>query len=254
MIKKRILFVDDEPNVVDGLRRLLRKQRQVWHMEFAQSGAEALAKLAEMPFDVLVTDIQMPGMNGAELLERVVQAYPGVARIVLSGHVDETVATRVVSLAHRFLAKPTDADTLIAAVERAGVAQQEIGDERVRAWIGSCRSLPSLPTLYVELMQAAHSDTTNAREIARIISRDMAISAKILQLVNSSFFGLARRISSIEQTVSLLGLVRIRALVLAEHVVRKLMPENAPSGLTINHLWSHSCAVAEVAHRISKLE
>lgn len=253
-MKKRVLFVDDEPNIIGGLKRMLRKHRDVWDMEFATSSSEALAKLAQVPYDVLVTDIQMPIMSGAELLERVVEAYPCMARIVLSGHVDEKVSTRVVGLAHRFLAKPTDAETLFEAVNRACDARETVTDDRARSWVASCRSLPTLPTLYVELTQAANSETSDARSIAAIITRDMAISAKLLQLVNSSFFGLARRISSIERTVAMLGLMRIRGLILTDHVFRKLMPGMAASSLSVEHLWSHSCLVAETARRIAKFE
>lgn len=254
MIKRRVLFVDDEPNIIDGLRRMLRKQRDVWDMEFASSGAEALAKMAVLSVDVLVTDIQMPGMSGADLLERVVQAYPKTARIALSGHVDENIATRVIGLAHRFVSKPADAEALINAIDQSCSLQSEVVDDRLGQWIASCRSLPSLPSLYVELTQAANSETSDARSIAAIISRDMAISAKILQLVNSSFFGIARRISSIEQTVAMLGLVRIRSLVLAEHVFRAFEPGVTAAGISIPGLWRHSCLVAEAARRISRAE
>lgn len=100
MAKTRILFVDDEPNVLDGLRRMLRRHRDEWEMIFAGSGAEALARMAEAPCDVIVTDMKMPGMSGAELLEKVVKVYPGMARIVLSGHIDEANTSRLVKLVH----------------------------------------------------------------------------------------------------------------------------------------------------------
>jgi YesN/AraC family two-component response regulator len=80
----RILFVDDEPNVLAGLKRMLYSLRNEWDMTFVSSGAEALQCLSESPFDVLVTDVRMPGMNGVELLEQVVNLHPGVIRIVLS--------------------------------------------------------------------------------------------------------------------------------------------------------------------------
>ena len=69
-MKHRILFVDDEVNLLLGLRRMLRSQRDVWEVDFAEGGEEALAKLAEQPFDVLVSDMRMPGMDGAAFLSK----------------------------------------------------------------------------------------------------------------------------------------------------------------------------------------
>ena len=61
---KRILFVDDEPKVLEGIQRMLRPMRHEWDMVFAQSGQEALSILAEQPADVVVSDMRMPRMDG----------------------------------------------------------------------------------------------------------------------------------------------------------------------------------------------
>jgi len=70
----RILFVDDEPNVLAGLKRMLYSLRNEWDMKFVTSGAEALQCLSESPFEVLVTDVRMPEMNGIELLQETIEA------------------------------------------------------------------------------------------------------------------------------------------------------------------------------------
>lgn len=253
-MKKRILFVDDDPNLIEGLRRALRSQREVWDMEFVAGGAQALTCMAAAPFDVLVTDMHMPGMDGAELLERVLHDYPSTARIVLTGHADESLTRRAINLAHRCLAKPTDAETLCAAVSESCGAQQIVQDEPLRALVSGCGNLPSAPALYMEITRAAESEMTDARAIGRILSKDMAMCAKILQVVNSSFFGLARRVSSIEQTVSLLGVTRIKALVLSEHLFRQFTSRLKPEQLGIERLWEHSMVVAEIARAISRAE
>lgn len=252
--KKRILFVDDEPNVIEGLRRMLRKQRDAWEMEFVTSARAALERMSAEPFHVIVTDLKMPDMNGAELLEQVVEKYPDTVRIVLSGHADEDMTTRAMRVVHQFLSKPTDAETLKAAVLRASSSSGGLNNGRIRAAVARCDTLPTLPTLYVELTKAIESDTSDARQIAAIISRDLAISAKILQLVNSSFFGLGRRVSSIEQTVSLLGVIRIRGLVLTENIVRQFTPPPSLRQFSTGAFWEHAALVAEVARCISRAE
>ena len=118
MRRRRVLFVDDDPHILEALRDLLRKQRGEWDMAFAASGAEALAALAVEPFDVVVTDLRMPGMDGAALLQEVKSRYPGVARIILSGHAERETVVRSIPVAHRLLAKPCPADVLREAISR----------------------------------------------------------------------------------------------------------------------------------------
>jgi HD-like signal output (HDOD) protein len=254
MAKTRILFVDDEVNILEGLQRMLRAQRNEWDMVFVNSGTDALARMAEAPFDVIVTDAQMPSMNGAELLERVVAQYPATARIVLTGHTNEQNATRVVKLVHQFLSKPTDAEALKVAVARACVASKSGANSQVRAIAASLGALPSTPELYVQLSKLAASEGANAHDIAQVISKDPAVSAKVLQLVNSSFFGLGRRISSIEQTVALLGVVRIKTLVLSSQITEEFRPARPVPGFSAKTLLRRSTITAEFAQAVVRAE
>jgi len=105
-IKKRILFVDDEPRILDGLRRMLRPQRRVWSMTFANSGLEAVEELKSNSYDVVVTDMRMPGFDGAAVINYVHEHYPEIVRIVLSGFTELETALRAVPIAHQFLTKP----------------------------------------------------------------------------------------------------------------------------------------------------
>src|ERR1051326_6396191 len=116
---KRILFVDDESNVLQGLRRMLRPFRDKWECEFAGSGGEALDLMNRRPADVIVSDMMMPGMNGAELLEQVRRCHPKTVRLILSGHAERELILKCVSCAHRFLAKPCDAEALAGALNQA---------------------------------------------------------------------------------------------------------------------------------------
>lgn len=111
-----ILFVDDEPNILQGLQRLLRPMRREWEMCFAQGGAEALAILAEKKVDVLVSDMKMPGMDGAQLLEEVSNRYPHIVRIILSGYSEKEFLVRASGVAHGYLTKPCDTEILKATV------------------------------------------------------------------------------------------------------------------------------------------
>src|SRR5579883_1288451 len=134
---KRILFVDDEPKVLEALERLLRPQRREWEMAFAASGPEALQLLASRPFDVIVTDMRMPEMDGAQLLEEVQKRYPEVVRLVLSGYFEMEMAIRAVPVAHQYLAKPCDPEKLRLAIERACGLTSILGDQAARKVVGA---------------------------------------------------------------------------------------------------------------------
>jgi putative nucleotidyltransferase with HDIG domain len=251
--KTRILFVDDEPNILEGLRRMLRGQRDRWEMAFAATGSAALAQMAEAPFDVVVSDMRMPGMDGAQLLTEVRQRYPATVRIVLSGHSDLELVMKSVGPTHQYLTKPCDVDKLKATVERAVALRSLLISDKLRTLVTGLHSIPSLPALYEEIVQALRSPDAALSVIGEIIGRDPGMSAKILQLVNSAFFGLGRAVASPGQAVSFLGLDTIRALVLSVNVFEQFDPQKIRA-FRLESLWIHSLAVGTLARTIAILE
>ncbi len=252
-MKKRILFVDDEPNVLGGLRRMLYPLRGEWETAFASSGPDALAKLAESPFDVVVSDMRMPGMDGAQLLTEVMQRYPQVVRIVLSGQSDKEMILRSVGPAHQYLAKPCDAETLKQTIARACVLRDLLADERLKQLVTKVSSLPSLPTVYARMVEALQSPDASIQTVSRIVAEDVGMTAKILQLVNSAFFGLRRHVSSPSEAAVFLGLETIKALVLSIHVFSQFQGASVP-GFSLEGLWKHSLAVGAGAKRLAAEE
>jgi len=114
-----VIFVDDEQHVLDGLKRSLRGMSGKWNMDFVSEGEEALTLMKTKPYDIIVSDMQMPGMSGEELLGKVEQQYPSTARVVLSGHVDQDTTYRMVGSNHLFLSKPCSAELLIETVSKS---------------------------------------------------------------------------------------------------------------------------------------
>jgi HD-like signal output (HDOD) protein len=247
---KRILFVDDEQRVLDGLQRMLRPQRSRWEMAFAAGGEAALGALAAEPFDVIVTDMRMPGMDGAQLLETVRDRYPQVARIVLSGYFETGAAVRASPVAHQFLVKPCDAAKLCAALERACSLSGILTNETTRRAVSAIGELPCLPRTYASLMQALEKPDVPLKEIGDIVESDVGIAAKVLQLVNSAFFGLAREITTVQAAVGYLGLDVLRQLVLTVEVFQAFTPPAAVPGFRLDLLESHSRLAALIAARL----
>jgi HD-like signal output (HDOD) protein/CheY-like chemotaxis protein len=219
-MSRSIVFVDDEENLLSGLRRLLRHKRDLWDMRFATSGDQALAMLDEHPADVIVSDMKMPRMDGAQLLGEVRRRHPRTARMILSGHADRMSIISAVGPTQQFLAKPCDTDVLIDAIERVLAISDLVTDEALRDLLGGVESLPKPPQIYEEMLAIASDPECRLDDVVRVIERDLATSTEVLHLVNSSFFGLARKVDSVARAVSLLGLETIQGLAVAGAIFR----------------------------------
>lgn len=242
----RILFVDDEPLVLDGLKRMLHPQRREWTMQFAHGGAAALELLAADPYDVILTDMRMPGMDGAALLTEVARRYPATIRIVLSGQTDETAALRTMPVAHQFLMKPCDVATLRDVIGRTVGLRDLLADPVLREIAGEIDVLPPLPATYLILNRLLGSSSASVSEISEVVCRDPGLSSKLLQVVNSSFFGQRREVSSVAQACTLLGTGLIRNIVLARELFTGGVWNRCPAGV-IEAECEHAIAVAGLA-------
>jgi HD-like signal output (HDOD) protein len=244
-----ILFVDDESNILEGLQRMLRSMRHEWNLYFAQSGAEALTILATQNIDVIVSDIRMPGMDGAQLLHEVKKQYPHIIRIVLSGYAEKELILKSLGAAHQYLSKPCDADTLKSTVSVACAMRNLLADEKLRRLVSQMHTVPSLPTLYSELVDELSAADSSLKKIGAIIKQDIGMTVKILQMVNSAFFGLRRQISDVIEAVNFLGLDTITSLVLAAGIFSQFEGHPATRH-AIAELWKHSGVVGAIAKRI----
>lgn len=246
---KKILFVDDEPSILQGLQRMLRKHGREWHMEFANGGEQAKQCLAREPFDVIVTDMRMPGVDGAMLLTHAHELYPQTVRIVLTGHAETEAAMRAVSVAHQFLCKPCDPDVLKGVVNRACGLHSLLAGTNLNETVGAIDSLPALPTVYRDLLAALADPEVGLEDVADVVGRDPGITAKILQLVNSSFFGLARTVTDMRQATTCLGLNTIRNLTLSMEVFRAFEGHGSEI-LGLEREQQHALLAARIAKRL----
>ncbi len=246
-MSRKILFVDDEPRILKGLERMLFLLADQWEMSFVDSGAKALEALEAGTFDVIVSDMRMPEMDGATLLAKVKERYPNVVRLVLSGHAELETALRAVPVAHQFLTKPCDPDLLEEVIDRACHLQVILSDKNLLSEIGKVESLPVRPQIYSELLRALADPETNYDNVALIIEKDVAMCAKVLQLVNSSFFGLRRTITNIKQALTFLGISMIKHLVLSVEVFDAYQGKDNGSGFSLDAEQQHALLVANLA-------
>lgn len=246
----KILFVDDEPRILSGIERMLFDMTDEWDMSFAESGAQALEHLENNSVDVIVSDMRMPVMDGAELLKQVQAHYPTTVRIILSGHTDLEAALRAVPVAHQFLSKPCDPDLLKSVIMRTCCLQALLRDGGVREVIGELDKLPSVPRIYSELVNALADNKASAPDVAKIISQDLAISARILQIVNSAFFGGSGLTNTIQEAVVRLGIGMIKSLILSIEVFQNAQSFNSVPGFSIDEMQKHALVTATLAKKL----
>lgn len=227
-MKPRILFVDDEPNILDGLRRMLRGFRGEWDMAFAIGGRAALDELSRQPVDIIVSDMRMPDIDGTALLKEVRSKYPNVIRMVLSGQCDTKSVYHIVGSCHQFLSKPCDTEALAKAVRRTLALRNLIHNDRLRQRLAGQTGLSAPSQTYRRLIELLNADCQSAKEVSALIVSDLALSAKILQLANSGYFGAARSMTSPDQAINFLGLDTISALVLSHGVLSELDVDRLP--------------------------
>jgi len=247
-----ILFVDDEPAVLEGLENRLRPLRKRWEMRFALGGQQALKEMERLPIDVIVSDMRMPGMDGAQLLDAVRDRYPQVARFILSGQTTEGGAQRLMPVAHQLLMKPCDATSLERAVERVFSLQSRMDHPGVRQAIGMLRNLPALPKLYWDLLREIEKPQSSTVSVAAIIEQDIAMTARILQMANSAFFSSGRNINSVKDAIMMLGILPIKSMLLSLQLCRAMSEICAPRGFSLEAQQAHSLRVAQLASQMLK--
>lgn len=250
---RAILFVDDDPNILQGLQRGLRGMRHDWRMHFVASAEEALAALDGDSFDAVVTDMRMPGMDGAALLTAVRERWPATIRIILSGYAQEASVLRTIGVAHQYLAKPSTPRIIADVINRALFLRDVLSSARLRELLGQQGNLPTPPDIFFQLVRYMEQADASATGVADIIAGDLAMTAELLRLTNSAYFSLPARVASPLQAVRVLGFEMIRALVLRIGIFRNLAgnPEVARLVGSINE---DSFRLGRVTRRIAKAE
>ena len=247
--KIRILFVDDEPPMLRLLKTGMRSMAAQWEMEFAGSGEEALTLVKQKPFDVIVTDMRMSGMNGAQLLNHVQRLHPQTIRIILSGYMELGDAISSVGLTHQCLAKPCTLEELKNCLQRVTEVKSRVPNEKICALTGGLKNLPCLPELCLQIADALQSPQASTQLIAELASQDPALSAKLLQFANSAFFGCTEPDFSVDEAVPVLGVGIIQALAMAVPLFTSFDRKKFPS-FPIEQLWHHSAQTGAIGREI----
>jgi putative nucleotidyltransferase with HDIG domain len=247
---RKILFVDDDHLTLEMLRKMLSGMRREWDIHFTDNGPDALKLLAESNFDVIVSDMRMPEMDGTELLTRIREDYPWMVRLVLSAFADHKVIMRTVRLAHQYISKPCNIDTLRTTIDRVFALKALLKDEKLKRLISRMEAFPALPATYARITGLLREPEASIQAVGKVIAEDLGMTAKILQIVNSAFYGIARRVTGPEEAVVFLGLDTIRALVLTIGLFSGFEESGIPKKM-VENIYGHSLRTGTLAKAIA---
>lgn len=247
-MKRKILFVEDNP-VLRQLYALMLQEQPEWDVTTAAHAEEALAIMRDVRFDIVVSDLRMPGMDGVQFFHEVRAQHPQASRIILSGLSDQKEIAECLGETHQFLAKPFDGKTLKATLKRLCGLDAYLQSEKLRTLATQLDQLPSFPSLYLDIMHELATENPAIENIANIIAQDPAMTAKILQVANSAASGLARRVGSPFDAVQYIGTGMVRALALSAHVF-SAFEKSELQDFAIARLWDHALKTARLARQM----
>jgi len=249
--KHSILFVDDDPLILRGFQRSMDEYCDNWDADFAISGKEAILKLSEHAYDAIVTDMHMPAMDGIQLLDAVSRRAPDVIRFVLSGNTSDAQILKSTHLIHQMIPKPCELEKIYDIVERACCLRDRLSAPELLRVITNIKRLPSVPRLYNQLLEQLQSETASSQDVGKIIAQDAAMTAKILQLVNSAFFTISENVSSPQKAVTILGLNTIKSLVMGIQVFSEYESQSKLP-VSVDLIWKHSLYVSNLASSLAR--
>lgn len=251
---RKILFVDDEPEVLESLQDSLRSHRRRWDMTFACGGQDALSELDNSSFDVIVSDVRMPDTDGVSVLRYAKEHHPKTIRIALTGYANDKNTIELTKLAQRFLTKPCTVEELDEAILRDSGLVEAFDNPIVQELAGSAGRLPADNSVQRTLLEKMNEPEISVEELGDIVERDVALTAKVLQLANSSFFRRQSSIMSSHHAVSYLGLDTLRSLLLADQLFNGDKMAAAPDSFDFKALHNHSVLCSTIAKAISPTE
>ena len=248
-----VLFVDDDPLMRDLYANLSNVLGKEFLVRIVSRGDEALKALEKSPADIVVSDLSMPEMHGGEFLTIVERLYPGAMRVVISGKADQLAVARCLMYGHRYFMKPLALKELATVVSRISRLRGVIHNDRVKQIVGRSDVLPTPPETYLRLTELLENNNSQMDEVAEVVESDPALTAKLLQVVNSVAFGFGGGVTTANQAVQLAGVEVIRALLLGLQA-RSFAEKRLKNRELLSSVWQHSLDTATRCRAIARIQ
>lgn len=243
---RRILVVADDVIECSELRAVFGQLPPQWKVYFSSSEVDAISYLDQVDFDIVFADLSKGPLAGAQFLHEVWARRPSIIRFLLGDSMDPDIMLTCVMASHQFLMKPIEPSSVEAALDRSGVMHELLQDRQLQSLLSRIRTFPARPRIYMEVMREIRSQHASAQMVGELVTKDLGISTKLLQVINSAAFGLSQKVSSPADAVLLLGMQTTAALVLGIEAFAQLDQLNATE-FPVEELWAHSQNVAQGA-------
>lgn len=223
-----------------------------WDVVGVPSCAAALKEAEQSAFNVVVANNDLPETGGVELLNQIRQAHPKAIRFIAAAEALKDKVMPSVVGGDQFLALPLDSTALKLTIERSLAADYGMS-KNVRDLIGRIRTFPTIPSLYLEVVNALQNPNANTADIGALIAKDMSMTTKLVQVLNSAYFGLPRTITDPTEAVGILGFETVKSLIMAVKLLSQY-DKVKPVYFSIDNVWRHSTNVARTARVMALLE
>ncbi len=239
MAIKKLLVVGSDADQTTSISSALGAE---WQVISSPSGESALEEMAAGGTAALLCAVNLPGMSGADLVKAVSDQFPATVRFLMYKESEKAVLTQAVSAVHQHVPLPLDPAALKRALGHSMNLHGLLANEELAERVMAIGGLPSPPEIYNKLVAELNSEDANIQSISSLISRDVGITAKVLQMVNSAYFGLSSQVSSVQHATSMLGLDAVTSIVLSAGAFQQFKASPI-AGYSIESVYSHSVAI-----------
>ncbi|MFO7447107.1 MAG: response regulator [Ignavibacteriaceae bacterium] len=248
-----LVIIDDEEAILMSLRSLFR--REGYKIYCFSSPHKALEFLERHHADVIITDMRMPEMSGADLLEQSVKICPNAINIIISGYEEKSVILNAISrgFARHYIMKPWDDDQLKSLVSESMNLQQELRRKHLEEILLSFRNLPSLPKMHQRIKDILNQTPISQKEIVQEIEKSPALTAKLLRMSNSIYYGVRKPVSNIFDALTFVGMEEVLNIVLGLESYDCLCSQVPPDLLkSLEEMRINAVKCAQTAREISQ--
>lgn len=247
-MRRNILFIDDQPEEAEILKNIFAGNSK-YNLIFTSDQDEFFKIIRESEISIVFSDLHMPFKNGIELLRSIKEHYPHIIRVLFSNNLERNLSAEAAQVSHLTLLKPFQSEKIFEILDRTEILRKYVDDNILSTLINGMSELPTLPDTYMKLDQALAEESISLQRIAEIISHDISFTTKILKIVNSSFFGLAKQVTETIQAVNFLGRNILKSLMLFHQLsVKYTLDKNLQK--YFEQLWLHGNKVGRFAKEV----
>ena len=250
--RAKVLFCDPSASFMHWTEDMKRAGCN-WDIERFDNLQSGLQMLAARHYDAIVVAAPATPDREVGYLRQVMQAAPHCVRVLFTPVLSSNYLIKALDVVHRVCLNSNSFEETIALVDQAIASNRMLSHEKVRRSMAAFKQLPSPPSIFHELTRQLNSERTTSEHIANVVAKDPALTARLLRIVNSSYFGMRNPVSNIQQAVTLIGTRTLRGLALAGHFGRHYREAKGWGLFSLEALQARSLMVARLAQTLAKV-